>query len=182
MQKRLINCNFVNSGSFSKISNKAKLLYLMFLLNADDKGFVDNSNDIIEKLNRSDMERGDNSSSLLLLNNDYVSALNELIERGYLIAFANNHGDFIYLVSHWYFHQEYTSKTKTNYYNFFQQVQVVNGQYEKREKPLKEKKLKEININENNINEMKEKEVTPSPTESTDEWDKMINDLKEEEE
>ena len=43
IKQRLINCDFLNVGGFlDNISNKAKLLYFMFIVNADDMGFVGN--------------------------------------------------------------------------------------------------------------------------------------------
>ena len=40
-RQRLINCDFLNFGGFlDNISNKAKLVYFMFIVNADDKGLI----------------------------------------------------------------------------------------------------------------------------------------------
>ena len=40
--KRMINCDFLNASKFkTRLSNKAKLLYMYMFINADDKGFVD---------------------------------------------------------------------------------------------------------------------------------------------
>ena len=177
-RERLINCDFINSGSFSKISNKSKLLYLKMFVSADDRGFVDNVGDIVESLETADLRQG-NTDNLTLLSNDYISALNELIDRGYLIAFPNKYGDVIYLIKHWYYHNRFTNKVRTNYYNFYLMVEVVNGKYRLKEKPLKEKNINENKINENKINEIKGE--TPNPTEPNqdEEWDKMMNELEE---
>ena len=54
---RLVNCEFIHASSFKvNLSNKAKLLYLMMLTSADDKGFVDTTNDIINALKTNDNE------------------------------------------------------------------------------------------------------------------------------
>ena len=44
---RLVNCEFLNAGSFKvNVSNRAKLLYLMMIVSGDDRGFVDSTQDL----------------------------------------------------------------------------------------------------------------------------------------
>ena len=72
---RLINCKFINAGGFkTKISNKAKLLYLLMFTNADDRGFVDTTTDLINSLEKSEQEWNKNVS-MELLENTYQTAL-----------------------------------------------------------------------------------------------------------
>ena len=68
---RLINCEFINASSFKvNVSNKAKLLYLMMIMNGDDRGFVDTTNELINSLSANENEC-EKSVSLELLENTY---------------------------------------------------------------------------------------------------------------
>ena len=158
-KQRLINCDFIND--MTEVSNKAKFLYLMLFVNADDKGFVGNAKDIIENIEKKNDEK--NEISLELLENDYVSALHELVEKGLLYEFKSNHNNRIYLIRHWYYHNKLKHNLWTNYYKYLQKVEVVENEYviKKREtekKPLKENKLNEIKLNENKVSESIEKD------------------------
>lgn len=102
--KRMINCDFVNASSFKlKISNKAKLLYFYIITNADDHGFVDNTDELIELLDSND-RKFHNEASLDLIPNDFSTALNELLDKGLLFDFQDKHGNHIYLIKHWFAH------------------------------------------------------------------------------
>ena len=101
-------------------------------------------------------------------------------------------------------HNRFIPKAKTNYYNFYLMVDLVNGEYVLKEKPLKEKKLNEIKLNEMKLNEksldticlvvnnqdnvhtreIENEQQNKTTITEDDEWKKMINDLdnKEEEE
>lgn len=151
---RLINCDFINAGSFGKNCNKAKLLYLSFITHADDCGFVDNAEQLIEQLDLDDLRQG-NTDTLTLLRNDYTSALNDLLDRNYLYLFTDNHGNAIYLIRHWFIHNKYSSRLNTNYKKFLSLVELVNGEYQikthTKGKEVKERKLKEIKGNNQNI-------------------------------
>lgn len=159
---RLINCEFINAGSFKVgTSNKAKLLYLLILANADDKGFCDNTIDLINALERNDLEF-ENSISMELIQNTYKNALIELVEKGYLYEFKDNHNNIVYLVRHWFFHNKLVRGLWTNYRNFLNEVYLDNNEYVRGKKPLKEDKLKETNVNQDK-NKLKE------------EWDNLFD-------
>ena len=104
---RLLNCEFLNASSFKvNVSNKGKLLYMLMILNGDDRGFVDSTNDLINALTTCEKEF-DNTISLDLLENTYKSALQELLDKGYLYEFKDNHNNKVHLVRHWFFHNKY---------------------------------------------------------------------------
>lgn len=104
--KRMINCDFVNASSFKlKTSNRAKLLYFFMLSNADDKGFVDNADELIELLDSNDRKFG-NSSSAVLMPENFQTALDELIDKSLLYKFEDKHNNKIYLIKHWYYHNQ----------------------------------------------------------------------------
>lgn len=160
---RLLNCEFLNASSFKvNVSNKGKLLYMMMILNGDDRGFVDSTNDLINALTTCEKEF-DNTISLDLLENTYNSALQELLDKGYLYEFKDNHNNKVHLVRHWFFHNKYVKNLWTNYKNFLELVHLENSEYILNSvKPLKEDK--ENKLNEIKPNEIKEKEVDPPDT------------------
>lgn len=139
----------MKSSAFKvNISNKAKLLYFLMFASADDKGFVDTTDEIIQTLTDNDKEF-DNSVSLELLDNTYQSALQELLSKGYLYEFVNKHKNKVYLIRHWFLHQKLVSGYSTNYMKYYHQVSVADNEYIlKKEKPLKEK---DNSIEENSI-------------------------------
>ena len=151
MRQRLINCDFLDTEAFNdKISNKAKLLYYQMFINGDDRGFVGNTNTIIETLKKNDDNFVD-VVNMSLLENDYPNALYELINKGYLYEFRDNHENKVHLIRHWFVHNKYRKGLWTNYGSFLKQVQLdESGKY-----VLKETHLKEIKINESKINEIK---------------------------
>lgn len=164
MKHRLINCEFLNAGSFKvNVSNRAKLLYFMMIVSADDRGFVDSTKDLINALEKNDNEL-DKVERLELLENTYNTALNELIDKGYLYEFSDSHSNKVHLIRHWYFHNKYIKGLWTNYQGFLKMVHLENNEYTMGEKkPLKENKLNEINVNEINVNEsVKEKNIKES--------------------
>ena len=117
--KRMVNCDFVNASSFKlKISNKAKLLYFFILTNADDKGFVDNTDELIELLDSND-RKFHNEASLDLVPYNFTTALTELLEKGLLFEFTDKHNNHIYLIKHWYLH------------NIIPKARVRDSSYEK---------------------------------------------------
>ena len=117
--RRMINCDFVNASSFKlKLSNRAKLLYFYMSVKADDKGFVDNTDELIEILDSND-RKFESESSYTLLPNSFETAIHELIERGLVYSFQDNHLNNIYLVKHWYVH------------NLIPKDRVRNSSYEK---------------------------------------------------
>lgn len=148
---RLVNCEFLNAGSFKvNISNKAKLLYLMMIISADDRGFVDTTQDLINSLTTNDKEY-DKSVSLELLENTYNTALNELLDKGYIYEFKDNHKNKVYLIRHWFYHNKLKKGLWTNYRTFLAQVYLEDNEYLMGKKPSKEDKSKEDNLNQDNI-------------------------------
>lgn len=159
-RQRLINCEFVNASSFKvNVSNRAKLLYLMMITNGDDRGFVDSVQDLINALTNNEKEF-DNTISLELLENTYNSALQELLDKGYIYEFKDSHSNRVYLIRHWFYHNKYKTGLWTNYKSFFEQVHLENNEYVMGKKPLKEDKLKETNINKNKPNQEEETGMT----------------------
>lgn len=170
---RLINCEFINASSFKVgVSNKGKLLYLMMLMNGDDRGFVDTTNDLINALTQNENEL-DQSVSLELLENTYKSALDELLDKGYLYEFRDNHNNRVHLVRHWFYHNKYVKGLWTNYRTFLTQVHLEDNEYIVGKKPLKENNIKETNVNEikQNESDLTEEEI-----------DSLLNEFKEREE
>jgi len=102
-EKRMFNVGFMVAESFKmNLSNKSKLLYTYIVLSSDDRGFCDNVKELIVLLNGNDHEFLNTG----LVEYDYKSALQDLLERGYLIWITDNHGNDIYLVRHWYLHNQ----------------------------------------------------------------------------
>ena len=149
---RLINCEFVNAGSFKvNVSNKAKLLYFLMFTAADDKGFVDTTNDIINALKTNDNEF-EKSESMSLLENTYDTALQELLDKGLIYEFKDNHLNKVHLIRHWYYHNKMIKGLWTNYGNFWDMVYVRNNEYILGKKPTRESNIKEYNINQDILN------------------------------
>lgn len=163
-RQRLINCEFINASSFrTNVSNKGKLLYMFMFLNGDDRGFVDTTNDIINALEKNDNEYT-KEVNLTLLGNDYKCALNELIDKGYLYQFEDNHNNRVHLIRHWFLHNKYKQGLWTNYRTFLELVYLENGEYKLGKKPLKEDNNK-INYNKPNHNKVVEETTEEKPRE-----------------
>ena len=178
---RLLNCEYVLAGSFKvNLSNKAKLLYFLMFASADDKGFVDNTNDLIISLEENDKNLG-NELGLTLLNNDYQSALNELKDKGLIYEFEDNHYNKVHLIRHWFYHNKFVKGLWTNYQNFLSKVYLSGNEYLLGKKPFKEDKLKENNLNQDKLNYDNEivEEPTPQPKQEMSEED--FNSLSKEE-
>lgn len=148
---RLINCEFLNARSFKgNVSNKAKLLYLSMLVVADDKGFVDTTQDIINSLKKND-DDFTKTENLSLLENTYDTALDELIEKGYLYEFSDNHRNKVHLIRHWFYHNKLIKGLWTNYKEFCDKVVLDNNKYViKGKKPLKENNITQDKPNQDN--------------------------------
>lgn len=157
---RLVNCEFLNAGSFKvNISNKAKLLYLMMIISADDRGFVDTTQDLINSLTNNDKEF-DKTVSLELLENTYNTALEELKDKGYIYEFKDNHKNKVHLIRHWFYHNKLKKGLWTNYRTFLAQVYLEDNEYLIGKKPSKEDKTKEDNLNQDNILDEIDKEIS----------------------
>ena len=120
----------------------------MMLLSGDDRGFVDTTSDLINALTNNENEL-DKSVSLELLENTYNTALQELLDKGYLYEFKDNHNNKVHLIRHWFYHNKFVKGLWTNYRNFLELVYLDNNEYVLGKKPLKENKEKESNTNEN---------------------------------
>ena len=100
--KRMVSTNFVNASQFKlKTSNKAKLLYFFMINNADDKGFCDNVDELIQILDYNDLF---NEANIDYYN--YQTALEELEKKNLIIKLSDRHGNSIYLIRHWYLHNK----------------------------------------------------------------------------
>ena len=170
---RLVNCEFLNAGSFKvNVSNRAKLLYLMMIVSGDDRGFVDSTQDLINTLEQNDSEL-DKNISLELIQNTYHSALNELVEKGYIYEFKDNHNNKVYLIRHWFFHNKLIKGLWTNYRNFLDLVYLDNNEYILGKKPLKENKENQDKINQTNLKEIDNKEEQEKITTKA-KWDELF--------
>ena len=178
MKQRLVNCDFLLLGAFSKLPNKAKILYLMLFFNADDRGFVGNADTIITDLENNDNEF-EKSVSLELLQNDYKSALENLVINGYLLEFIDNHSNHIYLVVHFFYHNKYYPKAWTNYKQFLKQVKLVDSKYVLRGKNDNEED--EITTTEKPPKKVEESEGQEQPRKSRKELLKELEQESDEE-
>ena len=165
--QRLMNCDFFLKGAFDDVSsNKAKLLYFCFFINADDYGFVGNSAKIIKSLNE---QEEDNNA---LVQYTYEIAANELVDRGFLFKFTDKHQNNIYLIRHFFIHNKYNSRyCTTNYLSFRAKVELVDGCWELKENHLR-KENKE-NQQTNNVNQ----ENKSNDKNWEQEWDKTMQEL-----
>lgn len=178
MRQRLINCDFLDTEAFNdKISNKAKLLYYQMFINGDDRGFVGNTNTIIETLKKND-DNFVNVMNLSLLENDYPNALFELIGKGYLYEFRDNHENKVHLIRHWFVHNKYRKGLWTNYGSFLKQVQLdETGKYVLKEtNNIKEIKVNKIKVNKLENNNQEELNNEPDDEETTYSFEDFLKD------
>lgn len=167
--QRLINCDFFLKGAFDGVSsNKAKLLYFYFFINADDFGFVGNANKIIKDLKDESAEEG-------LVQYTFENAADDLVDKGFLFKFVDRHQNVIYLIRQWFIHNKYDIRNlkylSTNYLSLKAQVEVVDGCYEKKENHIK-KENKENNTN--NVNNEKSKDINNGE----DVWNELVESAK----
>lgn len=142
IKQRLINCDFLNFGGFlDSISNKAKLLYFLYIVNADDMGFVGNGVKLAKGLDECE-QNFDNT----LFAYKYVDSISELITKGFVYVFSDKHNNQTFLIRHWFKHNKYVGPRATNFISYLSKVDIVNGEYElktnQEKKPLKEKEMK----------------------------------------
>lgn len=178
--KRLIDCNFMKD--MIDVSNKAKLLYFTFFVNADDKGFVGNAKDIIATLQRKSDEK--NEVNLELLDNDFVSALHELVESGLFYEFKSNHGNRVYLIRHWYYHNKMTKGLWTNYGKYLARVVVKDNEYilvntnnNPKIKYGTDNELTYPNLTYHNINNNNADAHEQDKADWEENWDKMVEEM-----
>ena len=191
--QRLLNCDFFLKGAFDNVSsNKAKLLYFYLFINADDMGFVGNADKVIKNLNEESQEENG------LVEYKFENAADELVNKGYLFRFGDNHGNQILLIRHFFMHNKYNSRyCTTNYFSLRAQVELIDGCYEMKTH-IKESKSNKTNNtnqsnNESNDNDWTEqdekewqetmkqlKQNEPSEEETVDNSDYLLNQLKKE--
>ena len=189
IKQRLINCDFLNVGGFlDNISNKAKLLYFMFIVNADDMGFVGNGVNLAKGLDQSE-EEYENT----LFTYKYIDSIKELTDKGFIYVFSDKHDNQTFLIRHWFKHNKYIGTLPTNFISYLAKVEIINGEYElknhQREKPLKEKeiKVKQNNAKSNNHNinikfvdsveDTNEKEINKEKDNDWEsQWDKFVEE------
>ena len=116
---RLINSDFIRD---MEVTNKAKLLYLFFMFNADDLGFVGNGKKVVSNLQNEEVEVG-------IAQETFKDALFSLVDKGLVYAFENNYGDTIYLVRHWFLHNKWKRGLWTNYKSLTKKVKLVDNEY-----------------------------------------------------
>ena len=84
--------------------------------------------------------------------------MGELIDKGYVYEFIDNHNNKIHLIRHWFLHNKYKSGLWTNYRKLLNEVYLEDNEYIKGKKPYKENNIKESNPKHNKLNESKESE------------------------
>lgn len=188
INKRLINCDFLNVSGFKlELSNKAKLLYFFFLTNADDWGFVGNAKDLAETLDRCE-ENFENT----LFTFSYLEATKELVDKRLVYEFVDKCKNRIYLIRHWFFHNKRQDFLTTNFMSLAKKVELINNEYQL--KPLREEedkdknKIKENkenqNLKSNSLKDMMNDIDTSSITKKSnidERWERILNDLDNEE-
>ena len=177
--KRLINCDFFTKGNIStKCSNKAKLVYFYFLVNADDMGFVGNGKEIAETLDRCE-ENFENT----LFAYTYVESLKELVEKRLVFDFEDKVGSHIYLIKHWFLHNKKMDFLTTNYNSLLEEVEIVKGEYQLKNhkeelKKIKEKQIKTKSNNNSYINnDIDSKALDNSKSINDNKWDEILDDI-----
>jgi hypothetical protein len=187
IKQRLVNCDFLNVGGFlDNISNKAKLLYFMFIVNADDMGFVGNGVKLAKGLDECE-ENFDNT----LFSYKYLDAINELNEKGFVYMFSDKHNNKTFLIRHWFKHNKYIGTRATNFISYLSKVEIVNGEYEmknhKEKEPLKENEIKGNENKTKNHNSIKKDFIDSrdaivekeNKEKENDEWDDFLKELNE---
>lgn len=188
IKQRLINCDFLNVGGFlDNISNKAKLLYFMFVVNADDMGFVGNGVKLAKGLDECE-ENFENT----LFTYKYIDAIKELIDKGFVYEFSDKHNNKTFLIRHWFKHNKYIGTMPTNFISYLAKVNLLNGEYElknnQEKEPLKENeiKIKQIKTNKNHNDNKKdlldcdanvEEKNKKENTNWEQDWEQTLKDL-----
>lgn len=181
IKQRLINCDFLNFGGFlDNISNKAKLLYFMFVVNADDLGFVGNGVNIANSLDQCD-DKFENT----LFNYKYVDAIKELVDRGFLYEFVDKYNNITFLIRHWFKHNKEQKFLTTNFISYRAMVDIDNGEYTLKniEKVRKETpyKVKESKVKESKVNDKELENISINNKEQeNDNWEKQWEKTMEE--
>ena len=184
--KRMINCDFLNaSGFLSNLSNKAKLLYFMYLTNADDRGFVANAIELADTLDRCE-ENFDN----VLFAYKYSDAIQELVDKRLVFQFVDKCNNKTFLIRHWFYHNKMNQFMTTNFNYYLAKVELIDNEYHLRNKQeketLKKEKIKENKINKSQKSNILEKVYDNDNSDDTieeientkdKEWDNMLKEL-----
>lgn len=195
--KRMVNCDFLNASKFkTRLSNKAKLLYFYMFLNADDKGFVDTTEEIMDTLTNNDVNFH-SQGSLDLIENTYHSSLIELITNGLVYEFLNHHNEKTHLIRHWHFHNVMLKNPYSNYNSLLKRVKMIDNEYilknendEKKEREEKGRRWIGIDGNrldgENKEDGINKKEIINDNNEEksvdsvdSDDWDTIVKQIEE---
>ena len=147
--QRLINCDFFIKGAFdNSLDNNAKLLYFYLVINADDLGFVGNTDKIIETLDKDNKENA-------LVQYTFDNACQVLIDQGFVYCFVDKHHNRTLLIRHWFLHNKWQKFLSTNFISYRAKVEIVDGCYEMKN-PYKGKEINKSNksnqINKTNKN------------------------------
>lgn len=145
--RRLISKEIVRSDAFLSMSLSAQTLYFHLLLEADNRGYINNARSIISTFD-----------------DITISDLNELVAKNFLL----DRGAGLYLIKHWYIHNDLPKGyvEESNYLDdlvniyFNSNMSYTTKVTEKPvletikvKKPFKENKIKETKVNENKVNE-----------------------------
>lgn len=184
IKQRLINCDFLNFGGFlDNISNKAKLLYFMFIVNADDLGFVGNGVNIANALDQCE-EKFDNT----LFTFKYIDAIEELTSKGFLYVFSDKYNNKTFLIRAWFKHNKEKNFLSTNFTSYYSMVGVKDGEYymkniekDKEETPykVKQNKVKESKVNDKEIESININNKEKEPQDWEKDWEKFQKEIAE---
>ena len=169
--RRLFNADFMNDSPTKRnLSNKAILMYCYLMFNTDDRGFVGNAPDLADYFDLKDMKEKRFDPE-----RNYSTAIDELLEKGFLFGFKDRHGNVVHLVRHYWMHNKIPEKriTNCNFSRFLDYVDLKANTYEWKPNVtqvsnicdtnvcvIEEKRIKE-NLSEGNINEENLKERNP---------------------
>lgn len=145
-QKRMISKEIVGSDAFHSMSNEAQLLYFQLVMNADNRGYINNA---------------------LCICSAFVNIGSDCIDELVKARFILDRGNGVYLIKHWYIHNEIPTRfiDESKYVDDLEKIYFDNNysyttretklpvmEIIKRKKPLKETKLKgKENENQNEI-------------------------------
>lgn len=159
----------------------------MFLVNADDRGFVDNALELANTLDQCE-ENFDN----VLFQLKYRDTIKELVDKRLLYDFVDKVGNHVYLIRHWFIHNKYRNGLMTNYLSYLTRVEISNGKYQFKVDTNKEYKdsdtsikVKQNKLNQNKLKQEIEINVINKEKESEDDekwedsWDNFLTALKD---
>lgn len=113
------------------------------------------------------------------MNNDYKAALTELVEKGLLFEFVDNHKNHIYLIRHWYYHNKLVKGLWSNYGSLLKKVEIADNEYVLKKSNTKENNTNKLNhnkLNHNKISYVNNKEQTETELNETQEK-VIVNDI-----